>query len=148
MRRIICVFFLFLSACVSKQGQDFSAVGAEQIKIGTTSKTTVEQLLGPPLTKDIKGVDESWGYSYAATDASNAVAGSSIAAGVPIVGPLLSVGVMQNTPTTNESRQVLITFHRDIVQTCNVRLVSGTNTMLNTLGQSTTREIPCGQPIN
>jgi outer membrane protein assembly factor BamE (lipoprotein component of BamABCDE complex) len=149
MRTPIQLFvLLLLTSCVSKQGQDFSAAGAEQIRVGVSTRGSVEQAMGSPLTRDIKGDNEMWVYSYAATDASGAIAGTSLATAIPFIGPLVSVGVMQNAQTTNESRQVEITFYRGVVKTCNVRLSSGTSTLVNYQGQSTTREIPCGQPIN
>lgn len=148
MCKALCIALLCLSACVPQQGQNFSAAGAQQIRIGVSTRATVEQALGPPLTRNIKGDDEAWTYSYTGTDATGAIVGSSAASVVPIVGPLLSLGVMETAQTSHEQKQVSITFHRDIVQTCSVVLTSGTSTLTNMQGQSTRREIPCGQPIN
>jgi outer membrane protein assembly factor BamE (lipoprotein component of BamABCDE complex) len=142
----VCVVFLFfLSSCTSKQGQDFAATNADQIRVGVTNKATVQSLLGPPLNTNIKGPDETWAYSYSATDTS-AVYGTTVGGLIPIVGPLVALGSM-NSPITSDQKQISITFHNDIVQTCVVRLMATSGTMMNAQGGSTTREIACGQPV-
>ena len=139
--------FLCLCGCTAQQGQNFNASGAEQIRVGVTTKSAVEQAMGPPLTRDIKGDTETWMYSYSATDTSGPVAGSMLA-GVPLVGGIIMASTMQNAQMATESKQVSITFSRGVVQACNVILSSGSSTMTNMQGQRTTRQIPCGQSVN
>ena len=143
---VFVLSLLLLLSCTSQQGHDFAVNNTDQIKVGVTDKVTVERLLGPPLNKSIKGPDETWVYSYSATDTTaGAVMGGGMM--VPIVGPLIYMGGL-NTPITSDQREVTITFRKDTVQTCVVRLISTSGTMNNMQGGSTTREIACGQPVS
>jgi outer membrane protein assembly factor BamE (lipoprotein component of BamABCDE complex) len=146
---ILCcgAFLLFLSSCASNQGQDFAATNTEQIRIGVTDKDTVQRLLGPPLSTNIIGADETWGYSYSATNSTGTIAGLTMGAVIPVVGPLVTLGTM-NSPVTTDQKQVSITFHNNIVRTCVITLASTSATMMAAVGPSTTREIACGQPVN
>lgn len=141
MRKSICVVYLvFLAACTgtSQQGQDFAATNADQIRAGVTDKQTVQRLLGSPLNSSVRGSDETWTYSY--------VTGTNYGttAMIPVVGGIVAM----NAQNTTNQKQVTVTFHNDIVQTCVVMLHSQTGTIMNMQQGSTTREIPCGQPVN
>jgi outer membrane protein assembly factor BamE (lipoprotein component of BamABCDE complex) len=132
--------FLCLCACTgtAQQGQNFDASGTERIRAGVTDKQTVQSLLGLPLTSSVRGVDETWTYSF--------ITGTNYGttAMIPVVGGLVAM----NTQNTTNQKQVVVIFHNNVVQTCTVTLHTQTGTIMSMNQESSTREIPCGQSVN
>lgn len=111
---------LLLAGCSTQSGQDFSAANASQIKSGETDKATVVKNLGQPFQKYVAPTgDETWTYFFNRTSYS-----PTAAAFVPFVGPMLP----NSGKATADSRQMTVTFHGNIVASCNLTVTNSAAT--------------------
>lgn len=128
---------LFLSACSTTSGQQFSIELANQIHLGA-DKSAVQNVLGPPLSQTVTNNDESWAYAYSKTTST-----PTAAAFIPGIG-----GFVGGANTSSAAKQVQVMFHNGKVTRC-VVTVSNNNSSVEGMamslsqGQSKTVETDC-----
>ena len=105
-------------------GEDFSSANTGQIHSGATTKQAVIGLLGPPFQRNIApNGDETWGYTFSTGHA------GALSALVPL------------SDVSSSNRQVTITFHGDVVASCQYISTSEHNPYS---GGGTTQITNCG----
>lgn len=104
---------LMLAGCSSSSGQQFSSDAAKQIHAGTP-KSAVENLLGPPLSRSMVKGEETWQYSYTASNTS-----FSPATFIPYVNM-----VAGGASNTSSSRMINIRFRGENVASCTINITS------------------------
>lgn len=140
MRLIYAFSALAIAACSHQQGSDFTPSNAEQIRVGVSTKATVERLLGPPFNRYVKGGEETWTYSHMNMDATKSVGAGML--GVPVVGSIIYLATGAYNPTSNtDFKEATIVFRKDVVASCVVK-----QTHLAESGATTVQEVTCGQP--
>ena len=120
-RQVACACALAaLAACTGHYGQKFSVSNAAQIQSGVSTKASVEQALGEPFRRDTgANGDETWTYVYNSTTVAPAAT-----AFIPFIGPMLP----NSTNASADNRQVVITFHGNIVSSCHLRVATSHGT--------------------
>src|SRR5712692_7758220 len=98
MRLAYAFSALLLAACSHQQGTDFAPASAEQIRVGVSTKATVERLLGQPYNRVAKGGEETWTYSHMNMDSTKSVGAGMMS--VPIVGPLVYLATGAYNPVS------------------------------------------------
>ena len=104
---------LILAGCSSSAGQQFSTDAAKQIHAGT-SKSAVENLLGPPLSRNMVKGEETWQYTYFASN--NSYSPTTF---IPYVN-MVAGGVA----TTTASKTISIRFRGESVASCTINISS------------------------
>jgi outer membrane protein assembly factor BamE (lipoprotein component of BamABCDE complex) len=163
---------LVSSACMAPpdMGKDFDETKVSEIRIGATTKSQVQSLLGAPVNRLSMDGRETWTYqrvttsnsgagTYAATQGAMTVA--SIAGSmIPGVGALgMMAGALAATSAggmaasqskiTSNAKTLTIEFRQDIVLTCRL-MISRTNAepMTAAVAPSDTEITTCGAPPN
>jgi outer membrane protein assembly factor BamE (lipoprotein component of BamABCDE complex) len=118
MKRYVLLCLILTGCMTNSGGQQFSTDAARQVHVGTP-KSTVQTLLGAPLTRSLVNGEETWTYTYVESNTS-----VSPVSFVPYVN--LVAGGATNASV---SKIISIRFRGENVARCSIKLSTQNTSM-------------------